>query len=500
MAVALNRQKIVQDAVSARWVTPDFVSKALSQNRKMTLKDVEGFLFSEQYRGLLPSSSFDPEAYQEAYPDVLEYPFHPLVHYLFHGMEEGRQAFPVLERDVFPKGKISAPICVALNAFSITGAPMAAFDLYKGLWLRLGHVPQIVSSPHNGALMGQWQSLGVTPIAHGISYLRGKIPEQIQGLIEKHKVLYKNNNIQYLHAHSAFCFAEVLAAKSLGLPVIWTIHEPNADEANQLEKRFIALAIDVADRVLFVSQQSAEAWSDTFQIDPHKRLVIPKQIMPVVSNRKSARQNLKYADREFVALSVGTVCARKGHEDIIAALENWPSDPHPNLRIVMVGMNGSEYANALKSRINRLISMGWKIDIYSESTSLEDRKLVQKLFSAADVFLMTSRAESRPLVVSEAFAHGCPVICTQVDGIEEMIKPGEDGAYYAPEDAKGLAVLLSQMIDAPAQTQAMRQAIQAKQRPDAFDRMLDPYVTLIDTCFSGVLGQKCKKSESLNLA
>src|SRR5205085_5435483 len=44
-----------------------------------------------------------------------------------------------------------------------------------------------------------------------------------------------------------------------------------------------------------------------------------------------------------------------------------------------------------------------------------------------DVFALTSRSEGMPLVVLEACAAGVPVVATQVGGLREMIRSGQNG-------------------------------------------------------------------------
>lgn len=56
--------------------------------------------------------------------------------------------------------------------------------------------------------------------------------------------------------------------------------------------------------------------------------------------------------------------------------------------------------------------------------------------------VMASDYEAFPLVAIEAMACGLPVFSTPVDGMIELIKPGENGFLYAKGSSGELAELL----------------------------------------------------------
>ena len=125
----------------------------------------------------------------------------------------------------------------------------------------------------------------------------------------------------------------------------------------------------------------------------------------------------------------------------------------------------------------------WSLHFLNESTTWADRRQVDHLFAAADVVLVPSRAESRPLVISEAFAHGCPVICTQGTGMDDMVVANETGYFYPPGDITALTEALQRLITAPDTRTRLRRSIARAHRSDSFDRMLDLHVDLFaGTC------------------
>jgi len=80
------------------------------------------------------------------------------------------------------------------------------------------------------------------------------------------------------------------------------------------------------------------------------------------------------------------------------------------------------------------------------------------LYSAADLFVLSSRWEGLPYVILDAMAYGLPVVSTAVDGIPEAVM-NEDTGLLAPEhDAGLLASAIRHLLGDPELRNAMGQA------------------------------------------
>lgn len=62
---------------------------------------------------------------------------------------------------------------------------------------------------------------------------------------------------------------------------------------------------------------------------------------------------------------------------------------------------------------------------------------IEKLYRAADVFILPSKSEGMPNVVLEAMASGLPCVATRVSGIRELIEEGKTGFTFAVNDVQG---------------------------------------------------------------
>lgn len=72
---------------------------------------------------------------------------------------------------------------------------------------------------------------------------------------------------------------------------------------------------------------------------------------------------------------------------------------------------------------------------------------VSSLFASADVFLLPSRVESFPNAVMEAMAAALPVVASNVGGIPDLVRPGQDGFLHEAADVAGMARSIVALLD-----------------------------------------------------
>lgn len=69
--------------------------------------------------------------------------------------------------------------------------------------------------------------------------------------------------------------------------------------------------------------------------------------------------------------------------------------------------------------------------------------------------------EGMPRVVIESFAAGTPVLASRIGASIEMIEPGQNGWFFPPGDAAGLARLVEQLVSEKGQLQSMQEHARA---------------------------------------
>jgi glycosyltransferase involved in cell wall biosynthesis len=91
---------------------------------------------------------------------------------------------------------------------------------------------------------------------------------------------------------------------------------------------------------------------------------------------------------------------------------------------------------------------------------------VQAAYESADLLVLPSRGESYGMVVTEALAHGLPVVASSVGGVPEALGHGEDGStpglLVRPDDAGALAGALRRWLEDPRRRRRLRRSAGAR--------------------------------------
>jgi glycosyltransferase involved in cell wall biosynthesis len=67
--------------------------------------------------------------------------------------------------------------------------------------------------------------------------------------------------------------------------------------------------------------------------------------------------------------------------------------------------------------------------------------------------------ENAPLVIQEAFAHGRPVICSDIGGMAEKVTDGVDGLHFRAGDPQSLADTIERAVGTPGLWDRLRAGI-----------------------------------------
>jgi glycosyltransferase involved in cell wall biosynthesis len=120
-------------------------------------------------------------------------------------------------------------------------------------------------------------------------------------------------------------------------------------------------------------------------------------------------------------LCVGAVTPDKGHDVLVDALATAADLPW---RCACVGSLDRDpaFADAMRRRA-REGGLGDRVRFTGPRTGPE----LDRTYAAADLLVLPSRAETYGMVVTEALAHGLPVVAADVGGVAEALGHGEDG-------------------------------------------------------------------------
>ena len=136
-------------------------------------------------------------------------------------------------------------------------------------------------------------------------------------------------------------------------------------------------------------------------------------------------------------LSVAAVIPGKGHDVLLDALATLTG-----LRWQCLCVGSLERDPAFVERLRRRVAAGGMDGRVRFSGPQAGAELAGS-YSAADVLVLPSRAETYGMVVTEALARGLPVVAADVGGVPEALGHGADGVrpglLVPPDDAAALA-------------------------------------------------------------
>jgi glycosyltransferase involved in cell wall biosynthesis len=179
--------------------------------------------------------------------------------------------------------------------------------------------------------------------------------------------------------------------------------------------------------------------------------------------RFPATQDGGDAARPVRILSVGRAVAKKGFDDLLAALALLPPELH--WRFVHIG--GGALRDALRQQAERL-----GIAARIEWRGAQPQERVLAAYRETDIFVLASRVaadgdrDGLPNVLMEAQSQGIACLATATPGIRELIVDGTTGMLVAPDAPQDLAAALARLIREPARRAALGAAGEVRVRQD----------------------------------
>jgi len=194
-----------------------------------------------------------------------------------------------------------------------------------------------------------------------------------------------------------------------------------------------------------VSQATRDDLLSTYKIDMAKTHVIYNTLADPLEHLKAPSAMRP----EPVVVCAGGFHPWKGQDVLIRAFSKaGRSFPHVRLELIGDGPQSSKYRQLIQEEAleDRCFLAG----------RLSHYQVLQKMHKSW-VVVVPSRYDSFPYVVIEALAVGVPVIASQVGGIPEAVRDGQDGFLVPPDDPQALADRLRLILSDPALRDQMGQ-------------------------------------------
>ena len=160
--------------------------------------------------------------------------------------------------------------------------------------------------------------------------------------------------------------------------------------------------------------------------------------------KSQVRRELGLQEGDTFAVTVGNVIPRKNQAVLIRAVKEL-GDPRFHLFIAGDGpLEGELKALAKELGVEKQVHLlGFRRDVF-------------RLSSAADLFLFSSRQEGLSVSVMEAMACGLPIVASAIRGNTDLIDSGKGGFLLPPDDAKGFAAAIGQILEEPQIRERMK--------------------------------------------
>ena len=245
------------------------------------------------------------------------------------------------------------------------------------------------------------------------------------------------------HATSAWLAKQMLAESGRKMPVVTTLHGTDITIVGQ-DHSYHAItkfSIEKSDRITAVSHWLKDETIRAFGCGNCRVDVIPNFVDPTVYSRTVADPALKQqlAGDRPVLMHISNFRPVKRVQDVIGTFAEVRRETPAVL--VMVGDGPDRSAAEDEAR---------RLGVADDVRVLGRIDGVAPLLAIADVYLLTTDAESFGLSALEAMACGAPVVAAGVGGIVEVVEDGVTGSLLPVGDMKGMGAAVLKLIRDPA--------------------------------------------------
>ena len=257
----------------------------------------------------------------------------------------------------------------------------------------------------------------------------------------------------------------------------------------QLRQDIETLVMSDSDGIIVSTEEEKRDVITLYNALPHKVEVIPAGVnldmfSPV--EQGYARRELGI-EEENIILYVGRIEPLKGIDTLLCAVPLL--ECANDLRVLVVGGNpsGDTEMERLKTIVEEL---GIRDSVTFTGPVPQDR--LPAYYSAADIFVLPSHAESFGLAALEAMACGTPVVVSRVGGLKTFVDNAKTGYLVPWRCPEAYAQRLDMLLANPDLRRTMGRAAREKALSMGWsrvaDRMLGYYDSLSTEAWSGMAG------------
>jgi glycogen(starch) synthase len=237
--------------------------------------------------------------------------------------------------------------------------------------------------------------------------------------------LVEGREFDVVHAHDWLTFRAALRIKEMkNWPIILHVHSVESDRAghyggNPLVSEIEALSLNLADKIIAVSDRTKQAIIRDYGVPADKIEIIhnsiePAEIVPLSGDNSYKYLSLMKSLGYKVVSSVGRLTIQKGLPNLLQAAKH-VIDKNPKTLFLIVG-SGEQYYELVE------MAAGLGIGANVLFTDFQRGKRWRDAFAIADLFVMPSVSEPFGLTPLEAISYGSPVLVSKQSGVGEVLR------------------------------------------------------------------------------
>ncbi|HET7783091.1 MULTISPECIES: glycosyltransferase [Micrococcaceae] len=340
----------------------------------------------------------------------------------------------------------------------INGAAQFGYRLAKGMTGRGHDVHVLACRADNGKSFTEFRPEGTVHRlrSHGVpthEYFRICLPWEIKKEIS---LLFDRVQPDVVHIQSHYMIGEhvLYEAVKRGVRIVATNHfmpenlnpflpfpQWFKDIIGRISWKDMGKVMGKADVVTTPTPLAAKAM--------HQHAFLRK-VLPLSNGIDSAAYELQPGEQidphPYPTVMFAGRLAEEKHVDVlIEAISKTP--PELNVHLEVVG--GGEVRSALEELVDRL-GLRDRVKFLGLATDEE----LRKAYIQADLFCMPGTAELQSLVTLEAMSASTPVVLADAMALPHLVRDGENGYLFTPNDSDDLAKKITRILELPAAERA----------------------------------------------
>ncbi|UEL29759.1 glycosyltransferase [Pseudarthrobacter sp. L1SW] len=365
----------------------------------------------------------------------------------------------------------------------INGAAQFGYRLAKGMTGRGHNVHVLACRADNGKSFTEFRPEGTVHRlrSHGVpthEYFRICFPWEIKKEIS---LLFDRVQPDVVHIQSHYMIGEhvLYEAVKRGVRIVATNHfmpenlnpflpfpQWFKDIIGRISWKDMGKVMGKADVVTTPTPLAAKAM--------HQHAFLRK-VLPLSNGIDSAAYELQPGEQidphPYPTVMFAGRLAEEKHVDVlIEAISKTP--PELNVHLEIVG--GGEVRSELEQLVHRL-DLGDRVKFLGLATDEE----LRKAYIQADLFCMPGTAELQSLVTLEAMSASTPVVLADAMALPHLVRDGENGYLFTPNDSDDLAKKITRILELPAaERAAMGQASRQMVEPHSIQGTLQTFEDL----------------------